>query len=152
MKIEPRVYEFATSLRWTHGKLGELSLQGDRALTVACPKEFGGPGGEWTPEHLFVASVEVCIMTTFLWLLAREGVSIVSYRSDAKGEAAMSGGEFRFTRIEVSPHVVCPRHDGVQRIRKLLERAHRECLISKSLKFDVVLSPTLEVKNESEPR
>ncbi len=146
MKVRPRVYAFETALKWTGERLGELSLLGKRPLRVACPEEFGGPGGEWTPEHLLVAAVEVCIMTTFLWLLEREGLEVVSYESHARGEAAMSRGEFRFVRIRVSPRVVCSRPDHKSLVLSLLQRAHAECLISRSLEFEVVLSPTLEVK------
>jgi organic hydroperoxide reductase OsmC/OhrA len=144
MSFEPRVYSFETGLTWKEARLGELTLAGDRAIRVACPKEFGGPDGEWTPEHLFVASVQVCIMTTFLWLIESEGVRIGSYECRSKGEATTRDGEFRFTRIVVRPHVRCENPGDVGKAMKLLERAHRECLISKSLSLDVILSP--EVK------
>lgn len=29
------------------------------------PPEFGGPERTWSPEHLFVAAVSSCLMTTF---------------------------------------------------------------------------------------
>jgi organic hydroperoxide reductase OsmC/OhrA len=144
MSFKPRVYAFETGLTWKEARLGELTLAEDRAIRVACPVEFGGPGGEWTPEHLFVASVQVCIMTTFLWLIESEGVRIGSYECNSKGEAMTRDGEFKFTRIVVRPRVRCADPGDIEKAMELLKRAHRECLISKSLSIDVILSP--EVK------
>jgi organic hydroperoxide reductase OsmC/OhrA len=145
MKFEPRVYPFETRLKWTGGKLGDLSLEGEKTVRIACPKEFGGPGGEWTPEHLFVASVEVCVMTTFLWLLGKAGLEIVSYESEARGEARQKGSDFLFTRIVLTPHLECKDWETAEKAMDLLKRAHRDCLICKSLDFEVILSPTVEV-------
>ena len=43
------------SVRWLDGKRGLASApDGLPNIEVASPPQFGGPGGRWTPEHLFV--------------------------------------------------------------------------------------------------
>lgn len=39
---------------------GELSTLG-----ITAPKEFDGPGDEWSPEDLLVASAAACLILTF---------------------------------------------------------------------------------------
>lgn len=65
MTNEKHIYK--TNLRWESNRRGVLSAPGLPDLAVATPPEFpGGHPGIWSPEHLFVASAEVCVMTTFL--------------------------------------------------------------------------------------
>ena len=46
---------------------GNIALKANNLplLISAPPAEFGGPGDEWSPEHLLVASVADCFMLTF---------------------------------------------------------------------------------------
>ena len=62
-----------------------LRSEGKPALVVNAPPEFKGEPGFWTPEDLFVASVEVCLMLTFVGIAEKRGVSFVSYTSTAEG-------------------------------------------------------------------
>src|SRR5581483_8695907 len=47
-------------------RLGQVHANGLPAVTFSTPPEFKGEAGFWTPEHLFVASAEACLMATFL--------------------------------------------------------------------------------------
>jgi organic hydroperoxide reductase OsmC/OhrA len=62
-----------------------LIADGKPNVDVATPADFGGHEGVWGPEDLFAAAVNCCIMTTFLYYQAKEGVELVSYRSSAEG-------------------------------------------------------------------
>lgn len=63
--IESHDYEI--QIVSTGARSGVMDSEEDRlpSLYVASPPEFGGPEGVWSPEHLFVASVAACMMTTF---------------------------------------------------------------------------------------
>ena len=72
MRGEPVKHNYQTSLRWTDEKKGILSCDGKLDINVACPPEFGGHPRIWSPEDIFLASVEICTMTTFLWYVNKE--------------------------------------------------------------------------------
>ena len=46
---------------------GNIILKADNMpqLISAPPAEFGGPGDQWSPEHLLVAAVADCFILTF---------------------------------------------------------------------------------------
>ncbi len=65
MNSEEHFYD--VDLKWDQGRIGTLSSDRlSKTIEVATPPEFsGGVDGIWSPEHLFIASVSSCFMTTF---------------------------------------------------------------------------------------
>ncbi len=145
--FKPKVYEYGTSTQWVGEKEGTLVAPQRHRVEVGCPPEFGGKPHYWTPEHLFVASIEVCVMTTFLWLVGKEGYGIISYESEAVGKAQMFGDGFKFGEVEIRPVITVTDKSEIDKIHQLLQSANERCLISKSLTCEVVLNAV--VKEES---
>ena len=60
------VYEM--SVNWQADRKGVMSSPVlNTAIEVATPPQFPkGMEGIWSPEHLFVAAINSCLMTTFL--------------------------------------------------------------------------------------
>ena len=80
-------------------KKEDLAVGGKPDIMVACPPEFGGHPGIWSPEDLFLSSVEVCFMTSFLYLISKRDIVLKSYRSESEGFAELVGNVFRFSLI-----------------------------------------------------
>ena len=57
---------FTTELYWSGDKLGIVGSSSLKSFSVSTPPEFGGPEGEWSPEHLFLSSITSCFMSTYL--------------------------------------------------------------------------------------
>ncbi|TET44596.1 OsmC family peroxiredoxin [candidate division TA06 bacterium] len=142
--MEPRIYEYKSSTKWTGGHKGRLSSEEKHSIEVACPPEFGGDPGYWTPEHLFVSSVEVCILTTFLSIFEKSGGNLVSYESQAVGKASMKNWVFQFNDVDIMPTVVVETEEDVRKAEEAMERAVNECLITKSLKFKPKVRPRVQ--------
>ena len=66
-ELKSKQFVYKNSLKWQRDKKGELSSSGKADIEIATPPEFKGHPGIWSPEDLFVASVNSCIMTTFLY-------------------------------------------------------------------------------------
>jgi organic hydroperoxide reductase OsmC/OhrA len=110
------------------------------SLEVASPPEFDGPEGIWSPEHLFVASVAACLMTTFRSIAARSGVEVIEYRDDAEGHLQRADdGLYSIERVTLRPTVVIGQDTSLERAMRLLEKAERVCLIGRSVSCQVVL-------------
>ena len=78
-------YFYQTEVEWTGERHGDLRAPVLPQLQVDAPPEFKGHHGVWTPEHLFVASVNSCFMTTFLAIAENSRLDIVSFKAAATG-------------------------------------------------------------------
>ena len=143
MKGEPVKYKYSTNLKWTSDKKGVIKSDDKEDIEVACPPEFGGHPGIWSPEDLFVGSVEVCMLTTFLWYIKKEDVEIKSYKSKAEGTAEMAGGVFKFSKIDVKMKIELSDEKDYKKIGKILKKVKRACLISNSIKTEVTIDPEI---------
>ncbi len=65
MDVKPKVYLYHTAVKWTEQRKAIISSAGKRDIQVATPPEFKGHENIWSPEDLFVASANICLMTTF---------------------------------------------------------------------------------------
>ena len=134
-------HEFETSVTWSGAKKGSLNAPELPGMDVASPPAFGGAPGLWTPEHLFVGSANVCVMMTFLAIAELSKLDVVSYRSDATGKLEKVEGQgYQFTDIEVRATIEVTESSDVERARRILEKAEKNCLVSKSMKTPVRVS------------
>ena len=85
---------YHTAVRGTEQRKVVISCAWKLDIQVATPLEFKGHEGIWSPEDVFVASANVCVMTTFLAVAERAGLVFTSYESVAKGGWNWSMGSF----------------------------------------------------------
>jgi organic hydroperoxide reductase OsmC/OhrA len=81
---ESNSYFYDTDIEWKGEK--DLRITGGKMLTIeagALP-EFKGREGVWSPEHLFVASLNSCYTLTLLMIADFSKVALVSLSSSAK--------------------------------------------------------------------
>ena len=145
MDWEPVKYRYGTSIRWTGEHKGRLSCEGKPDIDVACPPEFGGHPGIWSPEDLYVASAEVCALTTFLFMMEKLRGQLISYKSNTEGVAQMVGGTFILKEIVIRPMVSVPTAENREKAEKAFEMVPGLCVVSKSIKTEVRILPTISV-------
>jgi organic hydroperoxide reductase OsmC/OhrA len=141
-------HDYPVTLRWIESKLGEATSS-DRlpALNVATPPEFGGPSRVWSPEHLLVASVASCFMTTFLAIAANSQLEILGLEVPATGRMERGPDRrYSITRIELRPRILIAEEAQRAKAERLAHKADALCLISRSLRSEVALDATIEVE------
>jgi peroxiredoxin-like protein len=143
MDVRSKVYLYHTTVRWTEQRKGTISCAGKPDVAVATPPEFKGHEGVWSPEDLFVASVNVCVMTTFLAVAERAGLSFAAYESVAEGRLELVEGKFQFTAITIKPTIILKTISDAAKAKELIEKAEANCLISNSMKAKVTLEPVI---------
>jgi peroxiredoxin-like protein len=143
MSIRPKSYRYATSLRWTGERKGGMSVAGKPPVEVATPPEFKGHAGVWSPEDLFVAAVNSCLMTTFLALAERSGLGFEKYESEAEGLLELVDGKFVFTKVVVRPRVTLKAGEDRARAEEILHKSESHCIVSNSIRTPVTLEPTI---------
>lgn len=138
---------YTTAVEWTKQKRGALSSASLPTLEVATPPNFpGGHEGIWSPEHLFTAAAEVCLMTTFLSLAEKAKLAFRSYKSEAEGKLDKVEKGFLMTKIHIKPTVVIAEESRREEVMKLFEKAEKYCLISNSMRTEVTVEPIVLVK------
>lgn len=143
MEQKSKVYNYQTTVKWTEQRKGIMSCAGKPEVQVATPPEFKGHGGIWSPEDLFVASANICLMTTFLAVAERAGLAFSSYESTAEGRLELVEGKFQFTAITLKPVITVKSGDDAAKAKELIEKAEANCLISNSMKATVTLEPVI---------
>lgn len=146
---EPFYYE--TGVEWVGEKRGVLSSPNLPAVAVATPPEFKGHENTWSPEHLFVAAVNACFMTTFLAIAEMSRLDFKSFSADSVGRLEKVEGQgYMMTTVTVRPRLVIRREQDADRARRILEKAEKHCLISNSVKSAVRLQPEVRVEAGTE--
>src|SRR3990167_8208621 len=143
MDVKPKVYLYHTTVAWTEQRKGVISCAGKPDIQVATPPEFKGHDGIWSPEDLFVASANICVMTTFLAVAERAGLAFTSYESVAEGRLELVDGKFQFTAITLKPTITLATSTDAAKAKELIEKAEANCLISNSMKANVSLEATI---------
>ncbi len=143
MDVRSKVYLYHTSVRWTEQRKGLISCAGKPDVQVATPPEFKGHEGIWSPEDLFVAAANICLMTTFLAVAERAGLAFSSYESAAEGRLELVEGKFQFTEITLKPVITLKAVADAAKAKELIEKAEANCLISNSMKARVHLEATI---------
>jgi peroxiredoxin-like protein len=139
---ESPVFYYETQVEWKKEKEGQIGGPSLPAVPVGVPPEFKGREGVWSPEHLFVASLNTCYMLTFLAVAENSKVPLVSFSSTAKGKLEkVLGSNYQITEIVVKPRVVIASANDLVRIPRILEKAKENCFVSNSIKTVIKLEP-----------
>jgi peroxiredoxin-like protein len=142
--VESRVFYYETKVEWKKEKEGQISGPSLPEVTVGAPPEFKGRQGLWSPEQLFVASMNTCYMLTFLAIAENSKVSLVTFSSTAKGKLEkVAGGNYQITEILVKPRVVLASANDLGRMPRILDKAKENCFVSNSIKSAVKLEPEI---------
>lgn len=121
-----------------------LSAKGLPPLESVPPTQFGGPGDRWSPETLLVAAVADCVILTFRAVARASKLDWQRISCDAEGTLDRVDGVTRFTAVHLRVRLSVPAGTGTDRPRRLVEKAERSCLVSRSLAFE----PSVEVEVE----
>jgi organic hydroperoxide reductase OsmC/OhrA len=140
------MHSFQVSARWKEGFHGEVEPSGvARGVPFAVPKEFGGPGGEWTPEHFLAASVSSCVMATFLSIAQASKLDVKSYGSTAVCSMEKGEGGYRITGVALDVRIAVGAEKDRDRAQRMLEKAEKLCPVSNAIQPGVTFQGTVEV-------
>lgn len=148
--LRAKTFTYRNKVKWLKERKGELAAEGKPSFQVATPPEFKGHAGIWSPEDLLVASVNACILTTLLAIAEKHGVEFLSYESEAEGTLEMVEGKFMFSRVVVRPRITVDNPAMVASVEQALAGAEKRCLISNSLKSEVVVEPEVKIQQQAE--
>lgn len=141
------VHTYTTTVKWDNERIGTLSSPTLPDIKVATPPEFPkGAPNIWSPEHMFVASANICLMTTFLAIAENSKFEFKSFTSDATGKLEKVDGKFMMSEIEFRPVITITDESRKEKALRLIEKSEMFCLISNSMKSKMILNPTINIE------
>jgi len=138
-------FRYNNRLVWDSGRRGKTSAPGKPEMNIGSPPEFKGEPGIWCPEELLVASLNACLMLTFLSMAQRKGLEFVGYESAAEGLLENVEGKYRITEVNVQPSLVLKSQADVDAARAIMDGVEENCFISNSITAKVKLNPQFRV-------
>lgn len=143
----PDQHSYDLTVTWEEGRIGTMrSDKLEHSIKVATPPEFpGGVEGIWSPEHLFVASVSSCFMTSFSAVAHYSKLEYKGLRIESSGIMSKVDGKFVMSKIVLKPVLTIEDETKEKKAYRLLEKAEQICLITRSIKSDVVCEPDVQI-------
>lgn len=139
------IYE--VSVNWQADRKGVMSSPVlNTKIEVATPPQFPkGMEGIWSPEHLFVAAINSCLMTTFLSIAENSKLEFVSFDSKSVGKLEMVDGKYMMNEVTLMPVVTISDEQQKERAERVLQKSEANCLISNSVKSTIIFKPEIKI-------
>lgn len=143
---------YKVDINWENNRKGimcspELNKKNGVCIEVATTPEFPkGMEGIWSPEHLLVAAVSSCLMTTFLAIAENSTLEFANFSCEAKGKLETVEGQLMISEILLKPTVVI--HDEMLKNKalRIVKKAKDACLIARSVNSKITTEITIKVK------
>ena len=141
------VHYYQVRIDWKKDRKGVASSNVlPESIEVATPPEFPkGMAGVWSPEHLLLAAVNSCLMTTFLAVAEYSKFEFTNFESNATGKLEKIDGKYLISEITLNPVVSIKLESEKEKALRLIEKSEAACLISNSIKSKIILNPQVKV-------
>lgn len=141
-------HNYEVSVNWETARMGTLSTPDlDSTIEVATPPQFpNGMENIWSPEHLFVAAVNSCLMTTFLSIADNSKLKFSHFNSKASGKLEMVDGKYMMSEVTLMPELTIVNEEDRQKAERILQKSEVACLISNSVKSKIIFQPAIHVE------
>jgi peroxiredoxin-like protein len=138
---------YEVDVKWINDRLGILgSPELQDKVDVATPPQFPkGIDRVWSPEHLFTAAVNSCLMTTFLAIAENSKLEFEDFSSKARGKLEMVDNKYVMSEVILIPQVTIKREEDRERAMRVLQKSEAACLISNSIKSEITFEPEVLV-------
>jgi peroxiredoxin-like protein len=142
------MHNYEVNLSWLENRKGTISSPAlTQSIEIATPPEFPkGIEGIWSPEHLFAAAINSCLMTTFLAVAENSKLEFVSLDSTAIGKLDKIDGKYMMTEVVLRPKLVIRNPELQEKAKRVLEMSEKACLISNSVKSTIIFEPDILVQ------
>ena len=140
-------HDYEVDLNWIQDRIGVLySPELNDEMQVATPPQFPkGIDKVWSPEHLFTAAVNSCLMTTFLSIAENSKLEFKKFSSKAYGKLEQIDGRYIMSEIMLMPSLTILREEDREKALKVLTKSEAACLISNSVKSKIIFKPEIKV-------
>ena len=135
----PLPHHYDAEITWTSGKFGTLAAPPRPSIVGGAPPEFDGTPDHWSPEHLLLSALNLCLMQTYLAIAEKSRVGVRSYRARAEGTVDKTDAGLAVTAVTVRMTLRVDETD-VAKADELVAKAKKYCIVSNSVKAAVTVA------------
>ncbi len=146
----PVEHTYDVSVTWKSDRKGELkSSVLNSTIEVATPPQFPkGMEGIWSPEHLYIAAINSCLMTTFLAIAENSKLEFLDFKSKSLGKLEMVDGKYMMSEVTLIPVLTIVSEGDREKAERILQKSEAACLITNSIKSKIFFQPEIQVAAE----
>ena len=148
-------HTYRSSLTW-EGSTKDGYDRYDRAHTVTVPPArdplrlsgdaaFKGDADRPNPEQLLLAAASSCQLLSFLAYAARSRIEVLAYSDEAEALMPEDDPPTRITQITLRPRITVGADAKVERVYRLVDKAHEACYVANTLNAEMRIEPAVEV-------
>ncbi len=132
-------------VRWDKERKVFLCSIGKNTLEIAESVECKKREGIWTPEELFVASIEGFLKNAFIDQAKKSNFDFLKYESKAKGAITKAKGKLAFSEIEIRPRIAVSSNRQIEKAIELIELAEKVCFKSDFITAKITVCPEIRI-------
>jgi organic hydroperoxide reductase OsmC/OhrA len=139
-----------TGLGWEHYERAHTASAPPAAQELAVTTgESKGDPSQLNPEQLVLMAASSCQLLWFLHVASVARIEVIEYEDDAEAEMPEDDKPVRLTKIVLRPRIVVRPGPTEERVRHLVELAHKECYVSNSLTTTVEVEARIEIADQA---
>ena len=108
-----------------------------RALQLSSDPAFRGDPAKPNPEQLLLAAASSCQLLSFLAYAARSRIEVLAYTDEAEALMPEDDLPVRITQITLRPRITVGPGANVDRVYRLVDKAHADCYVANSLNSEM---------------
>lgn len=141
---------FHLSAKWPGGRNSSGFIDaGNLKTEISIPKEMDGPGVGTNPDEMLLGAAATCYVITLAAMIERAELPLQEMSLQSEGIVDVTNGVFTYKKIIHRPKVQliqeATEKDG-KLLRRLVERAEANCMISRAIKGNVEVEVKAEIK------
>lgn len=122
-----------------------VSGEGLPDLDTQGPPQFGGPEGIWSPETMLTGAVANCFILSFRAIARASKFEWTALQVNVDGILDRPERATYFTGFNILAVLDVADGANVQMAERLLEKAEKICLVTASMKSEIVLTTEIRV-------
>ena len=144
----PKTLRYGANVHWDGESGGDVSCKNPIDFRVDIPLEFSREGHYPCPDQVFLASIEGCLLTTFLDFKRRFDLEVKDVQVSVEGEVTLVGAEgYRIRWVEAVVHVNAGK--GEENLVKRCAKLVRDyCHITRTIEKALPIRVYVEVEAE----
>ena len=114
-------------------------------LTLSSDPAFKGDPARPNPEQLLLAAASSCQLLSFLARAARSRIEVLAYADEAEALMPEDDPPVRITQITLKPRITVGPGANVDRVYRLVDKAHEDCYVANTLSAEMRIEAQVEV-------
>jgi len=145
MRKENKIVTHKAVVTWDDKKEAFLCSLGKKTIEIAASPESKKHEGIWTPEELFIASVEGFLKDSFVNHAKRNSFNFLSYETKAEGTIEKIGDKLVFSEIKINPKIAVKLNSQIKKAKELIGLAEKDCFVSDFITAKITVYPEIKV-------